>query len=165
MKNVPRRLRGYFWVRENLSDEIEWARPSALPELVRPIVLVEGTFDCLNAGHLRQLYAARGHAGDRGTVVVALATDELALKEGSPCLLHFAERASAFNWLPADLIVMVDSKVERASLLRSLRPDLLILDRPPKVKLPVPAAVVRPFPLSSAALLLRAKELYEKTIP
>jgi D-beta-D-heptose 7-phosphate kinase/D-beta-D-heptose 1-phosphate adenosyltransferase len=115
--------------------ETRASRPTPLPDLVaeraawratgRKVVLTNGCFDILHAGHLALLEAARG-AGD--VLVVALNSDASVrgLKgEGRP-LLPQDERAEVLLSLETvDRVVLYDEPTPIA-VVRALVPDVLV---------------------------------------
>ena len=87
------------------------------------IVLANGCFDLLHAGHVRYLHAAK-QLGDR--LVVAVNSDESvhALKgEGRP-LMPASERAEILAALSDVNAVVVFSEPDVNSLVREIRPDV-----------------------------------------
>ena len=125
------------WVRAE--DYAQWA-----PALPRPLILVNGCFDILHAGHLYILEAAqrvaRGslgprlqsrisgvHAepGARGSVLVSLDSDSMVrAAKGSTRPVHsFAERAAQLQYLPVDYIHECASNEDFLALCSAWRPD------------------------------------------
>ena len=109
--------------------------PTALDDLVRErkawrdsgleVVLTNGCFDILHAGHLALLEVARGH-GD--VLVVAINSDASvrALKgEGRPVLPE-AERAEVLLGLEAVDRVVVYEQPTPIAVVRALLPDVLV---------------------------------------
>ena len=118
-----------------LGGMTETSRPTPLRDLVvereawraagRKVVLTNGCFDLLHAGHLALLEAARGH-GD--VLVVALNSDASVrgLKgEGRP-IVPEAERAEVLLALEAvDCVVLYDAPTPIGEI-RALLPDVLV---------------------------------------
>lgn len=87
------------------------------------IVLANGCFDLLHAGHVRYLRAAR-QLGDR--LVVAINSDESVRElkgEGRP-LMPASERAEILAALSDVDAVVIFSERDVSSLIREIRPDI-----------------------------------------
>lgn len=87
------------------------------------IVLANGCFDLLHAGHVRYLHAAR-QLGDR--LVVAINSDESVRElkgEGRP-LMPASERAEILAALSDVDAVVIFSEHDVSSLIREIRPDI-----------------------------------------
>jgi D-glycero-beta-D-manno-heptose 1-phosphate adenylyltransferase len=87
------------------------------------IVLANGCFDLLHAGHVRYLHAAR-ELGDR--LVVAINSDESvrALKGDGRPLMPASERAEILAALADVDAVVVFSEPDVNALVREIRPDI-----------------------------------------
>ena len=105
------RLGAWRRYRDTEGAQLPWVRPAELRHmpLAGPVILVNGAFDLLHAGHMRLLFAARAQGA---TLVVALDTDEKIRREKGDArpFQSFAERAAALNYMPVDLIVPVDCR-------------------------------------------------------
>lgn len=125
-----RGLRNWYWAINRDPAALEWVRADAFEgfELPRPVVLVNGCFDLLHAGHMKVLSFARERAGTRGTVVCAMDSDRLTResKGADRPVLNWIERATALGFMPIDYLVEVDSTEEFTRLVRALRPDLRV---------------------------------------
>jgi len=87
------------------------------------IVLANGCFDLLHAGHIRYLRSAKD-LGDR--LVVAINSDDSvrALKGAGRPLMPASERAEILAALSAVDAVMIFSELDVNALIRELRPDV-----------------------------------------
>src|SRR6478609_7363304 len=108
-------------------DEMPWIRVPAMGriELPRPVVLVNGAFDLLHAGHAKLIFAARDQAK---TLVCALDSDDKVSMEkgvGRP-IQTYIERATMLGFMPIDVLVEVGSAKEMHRLIAALRPDLRV---------------------------------------
>lgn len=130
-----KRIRNYFWVRAkravvNEHEEVEWLRVDGLRslELPRPVVLVNGAFDLCHSGHKKLLFEARHQAGERGTVVVAMDSDERvrSAKGVDRPILTWVERSVDLEYMPIDYLVEIATDQEFGRLIRALRPDLRV---------------------------------------
>jgi bifunctional ADP-heptose synthase (sugar kinase/adenylyltransferase) len=137
MSSLPvaeRRIKNYFWVRERNPDELEWVRAQSFDgaDLPRPLVLINGCWDILHAGHMRLIFAAREKAGDRGTLVCAMDSDRMVRsakqREGAAPrpILSWIERAASLNYMPIDYLVEIDTADEFRTLVALLKPDLRV---------------------------------------
>jgi cytidyltransferase-like protein len=123
------RLDKFFYHREVNPDEVQWWRLEELPEkLPRPIVLVNGCFDLFHYAHARLLWAARQQAGDKGTVLVAIDSDERVreLKGLGHPILNWVERAAMFNYMPVNGLVEFGSEEDLEKIIVRLGPDLRV---------------------------------------
>jgi D-beta-D-heptose 7-phosphate kinase/D-beta-D-heptose 1-phosphate adenosyltransferase len=108
---------------------------SSLPDLVREreawraagrrVVLTNGCFDILHAGHVALLEAARGE-GERLVVAINSDASVARLKGAGRPLLPEAERAEALMALESvDRVVVYDEETP-IDVVRALRPDVLV---------------------------------------
>lgn len=90
----------------------------------RPIVLLNGCFDLLHAGHFKTIFHSRKHAK---TLVCALDSDQMiaSLKPGRP-ILSWIERATSLGYFPIDYLVEINSNEEFLKLVEILKPDLRV---------------------------------------
>jgi cytidyltransferase-like protein len=125
-----RGLRNWYWAINRDPSELEWVRADAFVdrEVSKPVVLVNGVFDILHAGHMKVLSFARERAGRYGTVVCAMDSDRLVreTKGADRPILNWIERATALGYMPIDFLVEIDSTAEMVRLVRGLRPDLRV---------------------------------------
>jgi len=113
-------MKGRVWERAELAARLEALRAG---RKVGKVVLANGCFDLLHAGHVRYLEDARSRGG---YLVVALNTDESvrALKgEGRP-LLPLAERAEIVAALRCVDAVTSFPERDLEATLRALRPEV-----------------------------------------
>jgi cytidyltransferase-like protein len=105
------RLGAWRRYRDTEGAQLPWVRASELRHLplAGPVVLINGAFDLLHAGHMRLIFAARAQGA---TLVVALDTDEKVRREKGAArpFQSFAERSAALNYMPVDLIVPVGTR-------------------------------------------------------
>jgi cytidyltransferase-like protein len=123
---LPSRISNYYIARERNEEELPWVRPANLSTLAlpRPVVVVNGAFDLLHAGHMKVIFAARKRAG---TVIVALDSDTRCARKGAGRpVLRFPERARALEFMPVDYIVEIDSDQDMGRLLKASRCDLRV---------------------------------------
>lgn len=112
------------WAREHRAaiENVMWARVEWLADwhLPRPVVLVTGAFDLMHAPHMRLLYTARQAAGPRGTVLVALNSDENVRERKGPGrpVMTWPERAAALAYMPVDVIVEFSTEDELREIVR-----------------------------------------------
>lgn len=124
------RVKNYSFARASVEEELEWMRPEDFEDhdLPRPLILCNGSFDILHAGHMRLLFTARAHA-PRGTVVVAMDSDAL-VKRNKPKAdrpkMSWVERATTLGYMPIDYLVEIDNKRDMDLLVRNLKPDLRV---------------------------------------
>ena len=126
MNKEPARITNYRLAKENHDGELPWVRITdfAKLRLKHPIVLVNGCFDLLHAGHWKTIFHARRHGK---TVVIALDSDRL-VNERKPDrpIMSWIERATALGFTPADYLVEIDSDKEFLQLVELLKPDLRV---------------------------------------
>ena len=126
LTRLPSRISNYYIAREREDDELPWVRPMDLAklDLPRPVVVVNGAFDLLHAGHMKVIFAARKRAG---TVIVALDSDSrCACKGADRPVLRFPERARALEFMPVDYIVEIENDQDMGRLLKATRCDLRV---------------------------------------
>lgn len=109
----------------------ELSEALALDLLPRPLVVFNGCFDLLHAGHLQLLSYVNLAAmkGVRSTVVVLLDSDRLvrSTKGRDRPILTFAERAAALGTFPyIDYIIEIDGDKEFREVWKVLRPDIRV---------------------------------------
>lgn len=125
-----RGLRNWYWAINRDPADLDWVRADSFSgdSLPRPVVLVNGVFDILHAGHFKILSFARERAGTRGTVVCAMDSDRRVResKGADRPILNWIERATALGYTPIDSLVEIDSDEEMLRLVRGLRPDLRV---------------------------------------
>ena len=125
-KNLPQRIKNYRLAKENHDLELPWVRVEdfARLKLKHPIILLNGVFDLLHSGHMKNIFHARKHGK---TVVLALDSDRLVgeMKPGRP-LLTWIERATSLGYMPLDYLVEIDSNKEFVRLVELLKPDLRV---------------------------------------
>jgi cytidyltransferase-like protein len=126
MSKEPARISNYRLAKENHDGELPWVRVEdfAKLHLKRPVVLVNGCFDLLHAGHWKTIFHARKHGK---TVVIAMDSDRLVgeKKPGRP-IMTWVERATALGYTPADYLVEIDNDKEFLRLVELLKPDLRV---------------------------------------
>lgn len=108
------------WVQATRTSARRWSPP-------RPLVLVNGCFDLLHAGHLYLLSEARVLRRG-GTLLVSLDSDSMVAEKkgpGRPILL-WPERARALELLDVDLLHECGSDDEFVRLCETWRPDLRV---------------------------------------
>ena len=123
------RLERFFYHREKNPEEVQWWRVDALPpNLPQPLVLVNGCFDLFHYAHARLLWSARQQAGDKGSVVVAIDSDERVrqLKGLGHPILNWVERAAMFNYMPVDGLIEFNSEEELEKIIVQLNPVLRV---------------------------------------
>jgi D-beta-D-heptose 7-phosphate kinase/D-beta-D-heptose 1-phosphate adenosyltransferase len=133
LTRLPSRIQNYYIARERDEQELPWVRPgdfaptsSSYPasKLARPVVVVNGAFDLLHAGHMKVIFAARKRAG---TVIVAMDSDERVARKGTGRpILRFPERARALEFMPVDYIVEIENDKDMARLLTATKCDLRV---------------------------------------
>ena len=122
-------LERFFYHREVKPREVPWYRLEKLPEeLPRPLILVNGCFDLFHYAHARLLWAARAQAGEKGTVLVAIDSDERVrqLKGVGHPILNWVERATMFNYMPVDGLMEFNSEDELEKIIWTLGPNLRV---------------------------------------
>ena len=127
----PARYKNYIIARTRNAEaeEVPWVSVPGLTSLTlpRPIVLVNGAFDLLHAGHMKLIFTARRHA-DGGSLVCALDSDERVAKAkgvGRP-IFTYLERAAALGYMPIDYLVEITSDNDIKKLVQILKPDLRV---------------------------------------
>jgi D-beta-D-heptose 7-phosphate kinase/D-beta-D-heptose 1-phosphate adenosyltransferase len=105
-------------------DDLVAAR-QAWRQAGRRVVLTNGCFDLLHAGHVALLEAARGH-GDVLVVAVNADASVRALKGPSRPLVPAAERVEALLALEAVERVVVYEEPTPIDVVRALAPDVLV---------------------------------------
>jgi D-beta-D-heptose 7-phosphate kinase/D-beta-D-heptose 1-phosphate adenosyltransferase len=163
LTRLPARIQNYYIARERPDEELPWVRPADLAklELPRPVVVVNGAFDLLHAGHMKVIFAARKRAG---TVIVALDSDARCARKGADRpVLRFPERARALEFMPVDYIVEIDSDRDMARLFAAVRPDLRVQGfeyRGKPTKFPgIPKCFVRVGAMSTSKIVERIRKI------
>lgn len=162
MIKEPARIRNYRLAKENYSNELPWVRIEDFEKmkLKRPLVLLNGCFDLLHAGHMKVIFHARRHGK---TVVLALDSDQrlAALKPGRP-ILNWIERATSLGYMPLDYIVEINSDKEFLQLVNILKPDLRVKgaeyrDKPSRIP-EVPCLFVHDSGIRTSEIIRRIKD-------
>jgi cytidyltransferase-like protein len=166
LTRLPARIQNYYIARERPDEELPWVRPADLAklELPRPVVVVNGAFDLLHAGHMKVIFAARKRAG---TVIVALDSDTRCARKGADRpILRFPERARALEFMPVDYIVEIDSDRDMARLFAAVRPDLRVQGfeyRGKPTKFPgIPKCFVRVGAMSTSKIINRICQTHKE---
>jgi cytidyltransferase-like protein len=126
------RIKNYYYARQRNaeSDELVWVNIPGLTKLAlpRPVVMVNGSFDLLHAGHMRLLATAREKAGVAGTVLVAMDSDErvAAAKGPQRPIMKWTERAVCLGYFPIDYLIEISSEAEMHQLVELVKPDLRV---------------------------------------
>lgn len=160
---VPARIKNWIFARQRAEQELDWKRVEdfAGMDLRRPVVMVNGCFDLLHAGHMKIIFAARRKAG-RGTVIVAMDSDERVKRAkgaGRP-VLRWVERAAALGYMPVDYLVEIESEGDFRRLVEVVRPDWRVqgaeyLGHPSRVE--VPKVFVRAQGMRTTEIIRRCK--------
>jgi rfaE bifunctional protein nucleotidyltransferase chain/domain len=100
------------------------------------IVLTQGVWDLIHEGHAKYLQKAK-RFGD--VLIVAVDTDEVVRYRKGPNrpIVPEKERVKMISHLkPVDLIVLKESKTDHNKLIRTIRPDVLVISdsTPPNKK-------------------------------
>jgi cytidyltransferase-like protein len=123
----PSRIKNYRLAKENYQGELPWLRIEAFAKLKlkRPVVLLNGSFDLLHSGHMKNIFHARKHAK---TLVCALDSDAKVArcKPGRP-ILSWIERATSLGYMPLDYLVEINGDEEFCRLVELIQPDLRVL--------------------------------------
>lgn len=163
---TSRRLLNYKRIieRSKPEDELQWLRIPGIDKLSlpRPVVLVNGAFDLLHAGHMRIIFEARKRAA---TLVCALDGDEKIAQEkgiGRP-ILSFVERATALQYMPVDYLVEIDSAEDFKKLMKLLNPDLRVqgvdyANKPGRFP-HIPKVFIRDTGIRTSEIIKRCKEV------
>lgn len=162
LTRLPSNIQNYYIAREREEERVPWVRVGDFKtlELEHPVVLVNGAFDILHAGHMKVIFAAR----KRGkTVVVAMDSDARVARKGlGRPVLRYPERARAMEFMPVDYLVEIESDRDMARLMATLRPDLRVqgYDYHGKpTKFPgVPKCFVRVGSMSTSKIVERIKK-------
>ena len=96
------------------------------------LVLTQGVWDLIHEGHARYLQKAKGF-GD--VLIVAVDTDEVVKHRKGPTrpIVPEKERVNMISHLKhVDLIVMKESKTDHGKLIRTIKPDILIISESTK---------------------------------
>ncbi|HCP08718.1 MAG TPA: hypothetical protein DIT25_02900 [Candidatus Moranbacteria bacterium] len=91
------------------------------------IVLTQGVWDLIHEGHAQYLKKAK-ELGD--VLIVAVDTDEVVKHRKGPTrpIVPEKERVKMISHLkPVDLIVMKESKTDHNKLIRTVKPDILVI--------------------------------------
>ena len=123
------RVEKWFLHTERQLLDLPWWRPEEVPEdLPRPVVLVNGCFDLFHYSHARLLWAAREKATPKGSVVVAMDSDDRVrtLKGKGQPILNWVERASMLAYMPITGVVEFNSEEELGLVIGRTRPDLRV---------------------------------------
>ena len=162
LTRLPSRIQNYYIARERQDEELPWVRPGDLSTLAlpRPVVVVNGAFDLLHAGHMKVIFAARKRAG---TVIVAMDSDERVARKGTGRpILRFPERARALEFMPVDYIVEINNDKDMARLLSATKCDLRVQGfeyRGRPTKFPdIPKCFVRVGAMSTTKIVDRIKK-------
>lgn len=126
LTRLPSRISTYYVARERDEFELPWVRVADLAtlDLPRPVVVVNGAFDLLHAGHMKVIFAARKRAG---TLIVAMDSDERAARKGPDRpILRYPERARALEFMPVDYLVEIESDRDLGRLLATVHADLRV---------------------------------------
>jgi D-beta-D-heptose 7-phosphate kinase/D-beta-D-heptose 1-phosphate adenosyltransferase len=92
------------------------------------IVLANGCFDILHVGHLAVFKRASMLAGEHGTVVVAINSDESIRRLKGPSRPIFSESQRSYlvrNLVHVDAVIIFDEDTPR-ELIDALRPDVIV---------------------------------------
>ena len=162
LTRLPSRISNYYLAREREDGELPWVRPAdfAALALPRPVVVVNGAFDLLHAGHMKVIFAARKRAG---TVIVALDSDDRCARKGAGRpVLRFPERARALEFMPVDYIVEIETDRDMARLFKAVQPDLRVQGfeyRNHPTKFPgIPKCFVRVGAMSTTKIVERIRD-------
>jgi cytidyltransferase-like protein len=127
---TPPRLRNAFLARNRVPNdqELPWMRVPGLAklELPHPVVLINGCYDLLHAGHAKLIFAARDKAA---TLVCGLDGDKRVGEKkgiGRP-IQSWIERATMLGFFPLDYLVEIESDNEMRRLVEAIKPDLRVL--------------------------------------
>jgi bifunctional ADP-heptose synthase (sugar kinase/adenylyltransferase) len=130
MPKLPPRLSNYKLARSRYEHELPWYRPSDFAHLkyTGRVVLVNGAYDILTASHMRLLFAARHAAGQNGTVICALDSDEKirASKGESRPYMSWVERAAALSYMPINCLTEINTRADMDTLMANLKPTLRV---------------------------------------
>ena len=168
-----RRRSSVRWSREGLGDELLWLRPDdegVFDLLPRPLWVVGGAFDLLHSGHMRLIHTARRLAGRRGSVLVALDSDQkisLGKGVGRP-VMSWPERAAALGWLPVDAVVEIQNRRDMDRFIMAVRPEGRVVGEEYAVggHYPeVPKVLVRSGGLHTSVLIDRIVNRFKQTYP
>jgi D-glycero-beta-D-manno-heptose 1-phosphate adenylyltransferase len=121
---VPDRIKNFTYIEDR--DDLPWLRPADFKnlELPRPLVIVNGGFDLLHAGHFKLITRARRNAA---TLVCALDSDtRVARKDPRRPIQTFIERATMLAYAPIDYLVEIDSDKDMYNLILIAKPDLRV---------------------------------------
>jgi D-beta-D-heptose 7-phosphate kinase/D-beta-D-heptose 1-phosphate adenosyltransferase len=126
--NVGKRV---FRDHDELRKKIEACRALGLK-----IVLTSGTFDLLHIGHCRYLEEAKGVLGDPNETVLVVGVDsdeKVKVRKGRNTIVAEDERIEILcHQRHADLIFLKQSEDEHWQLIRTVRPDALIVSETTK---------------------------------
>jgi cytidyltransferase-like protein len=132
MPRIAQRYSNYFLARDrhHPSDDLPWIRIADIGRAIHlphPVVMVNGAFDILHVGHMRNIWTARRLAKDGGTVIAAVDSDARVARKGpGRPVLSFIERATALGYMPIDYIVEIEKDADMARLIARAQPDLRV---------------------------------------
>jgi cytidyltransferase-like protein len=157
------RIKNYFLCWRRYSDELEWLRPDQCSSLVlpRPLVIINGAFDLLHAGHMRLIFNARDRAK---TLICLMDTDDKVRESKGPGrpVMSFLRRAATLSYMPIDYLVPISSDKDFVQAVRGLKPDLRVLSKEyvgHKSRVEVPTIFIREFGLHSADIIARCAKV------
>ena len=94
--------------------------------LIRPIGIINGSYDLIHASHLRLINEARWRAG---SLIALLDSDRKIRKSkgGRRPIMSWGERASALFYSGCDYVMEVDSDDDFLTAIEHLQPDFRVL--------------------------------------
>lgn len=126
---MSQRLDNYIWVREKQDHELEWIRADRFEDhnMPRPLVVINGAFDLLHAGHMRLIFHARELAHN-GTLICAMDSDRRIKESKGPSrpILTWVERATLLTYMPLDYLIEIDADLEMKKFLNRVKPDVRV---------------------------------------
>ena len=156
------RIKNYRLAKENYNQELPWVRVESFAKLKlkHPVVLLNGSFDLLHSGHMKNIFHARKHAK---TLVCALDSDaKVALSKPGRPILSWIERATSLGYMPIDWLVEINGDEEFLRLVELIQPDLRVLGaeyREGKSRIPdVPALFVHNSGMRTSEIMRRIKD-------
>lgn len=91
------------------------------------VVVTAGSFDLLHIGHIALFRECEKLAGDYGTVIVAVNTDEFIVKFKREPIVPYADRAAMVRAIRYVDEVVANDGLDQSALIESLSPDILVV--------------------------------------
>lgn len=91
------------------------------------VIVTAGSFDLLHVGHIALLRECKKLAGDYGTVIVAVNTDEFIAKFKRDPIVPYIDRVAMVRAIRYVDEVVANDGLDQSSMIESLSPDILVV--------------------------------------